>query len=137
MKDQIQAGRDRKPWLSALLLCVAAALLAPSTAAAHHVVGAVYTETNQPSANKVAVYARGVNGALMGIQRVPTGGTGPLQTPPFPQDHLDANNEVELTADGHLLFAVNAGSDTISPFRVGPAGRIKLVDQKPSGGTHP
>jgi 6-phosphogluconolactonase len=128
--------RPLRLWPVALVCAAAAGLLAPSTAAAHRVVGAVYTETNQPT-NKIAVYARGVNGALMRIQQVPTGGAGHLQNPPFPQDHLDANNEVELTGNGHLLFAVNAGSDTISSFRVGPKGRIKLVDQKPSGGTHP
>jgi 6-phosphogluconolactonase (cycloisomerase 2 family) len=121
----------------ALVLCAAAALLSPSSALARHqVAGAVYTETNQPN-NQVVVFARGVNGALMRIQRVDTGGEGSLQNPPFPQDHLDAVNEVELTDNGRVLFAVNAGDDTVSSFRVGPKGRVKLVDLEPTGGSHP
>jgi 6-phosphogluconolactonase len=117
------------------MLCVAA-LFSPSIAGAQPAVGAVYTETNQPN-NEVAVYVRDAQGALTLVQLVDTGGAGSLNNPPFPQDHLDAVNEVELTDNGHLLFAVNAGSDTISSFLVGPKGRIRLVDEAPSGGNHP
>ena len=76
-------------------------------------------------------------GALTLVQLVDTGGAGSLNNPPFPQDHLDTVNEVELTDNGRLLFAVNAGSDTISSFAVGPKGRLRLVDEAPSGGNHP
>jgi 6-phosphogluconolactonase (cycloisomerase 2 family) len=131
----------------ALLLFAAAALLFPSAAAAkakshtnhgksHAAPGAVYTETNQPS-NQVVVFRRRANGSLAELQRVSTGGAGSLGNAPFGQDFLDANNAVELTGNGRLLFVVNAGDNTISSFRVGSGGRLKRADTKPSGGDHP
>ncbi|MGI9048443.1 MAG: lactonase family protein [Rubrobacteraceae bacterium] len=41
-----------------------------------------------------------------------------------------------LNGGYRFLFATNAGSNTISVFRVKPDG-LELVDQQPSGGTHP
>lgn len=126
--------------------------LLPASAAASHaksgnskVVGALYTETNGPAKNQVVVFNRHANGTLTERQAVDTGGQGGLQnepgctSPPLPAPgcpFLDAQGEVNLTPDGHLLFAVNAGSDTISSFRVTRHG-LKLVDQVPSGGKFP
>jgi 6-phosphogluconolactonase len=43
---------------------------------------------------------------------------------------------VIVSGDGRLLFAVNAGSDSISSFRVRHRG-LELVDVEPSGGAMP
>jgi 6-phosphogluconolactonase (cycloisomerase 2 family) len=128
-------SRSSKSLLIALL-SGAAALAGPSAAGAA-TRGAVYTETNQPDANQVVVLARGADGGLTVVQRINTGGVGELHNPPFPQDHLDANNEVELTADGKLLFAVNAGDNTVSSFKVGKTGKLTYADKQPTGGEHP
>ncbi len=132
----------RPTWL--LLLGVATALAFPSLAAARghahqHAVnsaGNVYTETNQLT-NQVVVFKRSATGALEEMQRIGTGGAGSLGNQPFGQDFLDSNNAVELSGNGKLLFVVNAGSDSISSFRVGHKGKLKFADQKPSGGDNP
>jgi 6-phosphogluconolactonase (cycloisomerase 2 family) len=102
-------------------------------------VGTLYAMTNQ-TVNQIVVFARAADGSLHQVQRVNTGGAGsPSGNPPFPQDHLDADHEIKLTAtaSGTLLFAVNAGDNTVSSFRVGPQGLLTLVDREPSGGVHP
>jgi len=122
------------PLIAVPLLGVAA--LSPPAASADGPEGALYAMTNQPH-NQIVVFARAADGSITEVQRVDTRGAGSLNNPPFPQDHLDADNEIELTAEGTLLFAVNAGDDTVSSFRVSPHGQLTLVDRKPSGGHHP
>ena len=107
--------------------------------AAKKPVGVVYTETNSPTRNQVQIFKRFANGKLQFVKAVATGGKGGLQlqpgcTPTCP--FLDTQGEVDLTPDGHHLFAVNAGSNTISSFVATPGG-LKLVDVKPSGGKFP
>jgi len=125
---------------AALMPLAAAALVAPPAArAASSSVGMLYAMTNQ-TANQIVVFARGADGSLGEVERVNTGGTGsPSGNPPFPQNHLDADHEIRLTAtaSGTLLFAVNAGDNTVSSFRVDPRGLLTLADRKSSGGVHP
>ena len=121
----------------ALLIFGVALLFISPPASADPTPGAVYTETNQVN-NEVVVYARGAIGSLSEVQRIGTEGAGsPVNNPPFPQNHLDAVNEVELAENGRLLFVVNAGSDQVSSFRVGPKGRLTFADIESSGGNHP
>jgi hypothetical protein len=102
-------------------------------------VGVVYTETNNPKRNQVQIFKRFANGKLQFVKAVSTGGKGGDQlqpgcapTCPF----LDTQGEVNLSSDGHHVFAVNAGSNTVSSFITTPGG-LKLVDVKPSGGKFP
>ena len=136
MKAPTLARRHAMLWPIALPLLGAAVLFSPPAGSADSPTGALFAMTNQPH-NQIVVFARGANGSISEVQRVVTGGAGALNNPPFPQDHLDADNEIELTADGKLLFAVNAGDDTVSSFHVGSGGRLTLVDREPSGGHHP
>ena len=99
--------------------------------------GAVYTETQNPAGNEIVVYRRASDGTLTEVARVPTGGVGAASTPPFGFPIVDSQGSVELTRNGRLLFAVNAGDDTISSFRVGKRGGLTLVDREPSGGDLP
>jgi 6-phosphogluconolactonase len=144
MRVPTLARRHAMLWPIVLPLLGAAALYSPPVGsadtppagAADTPAGALYAMTNQPR-NQIVVFARGANGSISEVQRVATGGAGSLNNPPFPQDHLDADNEIEVTADGKLLFAVNAGDDTVSSFRVSPQGWLTLADREPSGGHHP
>jgi hypothetical protein len=102
-------------------------------------VGFVYAETNSPKKNQVLIYKRFANGSLGFAGAVATGGKGGQQlqpgcapTCPF----LDTQGEVTLTSNGKLLFVVNAGSNSISSFRV-TSGGLQLVSVKPSGGKFP
>src|SRR4051812_42296825 len=80
--------------------------------------GAGYTETPDPAGNAVVVYKRAANGTITEQSRVRTGGNGAAATPPFNFPIVDSQGSVELTDDGRLVFAVNAGDDTISSFKV-------------------
>jgi 6-phosphogluconolactonase len=133
-----------------LLSLAAAAVLASGAVAAKHnsggkhhakAVGRVYTETNAASNNQVLVFDRFANGTLKQRTAVSTGGSGGLQpqpgcTPPGGCPILDTQGELALTADGHLLFAVNAGSNQITSFRATSSG-LKPVSLVSSGGVFP
>lgn len=132
---------------SFLFLIVAAILaLAPASLAAkrgghgksqRQGPGAVYTQTQNPAGNEIVVYRRASDGTITETARVATGGVGVATTPPFGFPILDSQGSVELTKNGRLLFAVNAGDDTISSFRVGRKGALTLVDRESSGGDLP
>lgn len=91
--------------------------------------GAVYTLTNQTTGNAVAVFARAADGSLSPMGTVATGGTGT-------GDGLGSQGALVLSDDGRWLFAVNAGSNDVSVFRVGPQG-LSLASRTASGGTLP
>jgi 6-phosphogluconolactonase (cycloisomerase 2 family) len=104
-------------------------------------VGAVYTETNDQVANKVMKFDRYADGRIKRRQVIRTGGQGARQPqpgcdPPGGCPILDTSGEVLVTPNGRLVFAVNAGSNTITAFRVTPRG-MKRVDQQDSGGVFP
>src|SRR2546422_1958913 len=90
---------------------------------------AVYTLTNQVAGNAVAVFARAGDGTLTAAGSFSTGGAGTGAG-------LGSQGAVTLSNDGRLLFAVNAGSNDVSAFRVDPQG-LSLLSRTPSGGTLP
>jgi 6-phosphogluconolactonase len=91
--------------------------------------GAVYTLTNEKAGNAVAIFERRSDGTLTSRGRVATGGTGT-------GGGLGSQGALALSADGRWLFAVNAGSNDVSVFRVSASG-VSLADHAPSGGTQP
>ena len=137
-----------KRWsLLGLMAAVAVAAVAlPGTASAKspskakaRVVGRVYSETNSPKRNQVLIFNRFSNGHLKFWKAVATGGKGGQQlqpgcapTCPF----LDTQGELAQTSDGKHVFAVNAGSNSVSSF-VATAGGLKLVSVHSSGGKFP
>ena len=90
--------------------------------------GAVYALTNQ-SANGVATFARGADGSLTWSGSVSTGGTGA-------GSGLGSQGALALSDDGRWLFAVNAGSNDVSAFRVTASG-LELTSRVSSGGVRP
>jgi 6-phosphogluconolactonase (cycloisomerase 2 family) len=104
-------------------------LLAAATAGAagkaHH--GYVYTLTNSAAGNAVAVFARADDGSLAPAGTVATGGLG---------TGANLGSQGSIIVSGHKLFAVNAGSNTISYFRLRHDG-LQLQGTIPSGGVQP
>src|SRR6476646_5422680 len=92
--------------------------------------GAVYALTNSAQGNAVAVYDRSSDGQLSSPRFYPTAGLG------SGAGGLGSQGSVALTTDGHLLLAVNAGSNTVSAFAVTARG-LQLLDVVPSFGTQP
>jgi 6-phosphogluconolactonase (cycloisomerase 2 family) len=89
----------------------------------------VYTLTNAPGGNAVAVFARAADGTLTPAGPYPTGGNGTGAG-------LGSQGAVILGNGGHELFAVNAGSDSISYLKVTHDG-LALQDTITSGGSRP
>jgi 6-phosphogluconolactonase (cycloisomerase 2 family) len=132
-------GRFR---LAALVAVAVAVVAIPAAAAGKHkprLVGFVYTETNDPAANKVVVFGRYSDGRLKQRQTLRTGGRGGQEQQPGCTAHcpiLDTQGEVQLAGSGRFLAAVNAGSNTITVFRVTGRG-LRRTDRKSSGGVFP
>jgi 6-phosphogluconolactonase len=102
-------------------------------------VGAVFSETNDPTNNQVVAFGRRWDGTLEQRQVVATGGKGGQEQQPGCTAMcpiLDTQSELTLSPDRRFLFVVNAGSNTISTFWVTPFGLI-LAQTTPSGGVFP
>lgn len=110
----------------ALLLTLAFAIWSlPANAAA----GAVYTLTNATSGNAVMMFNRTANGQLALGGTFSTGGMGTGVG-------LGSQGAIVLDASNRFLFAVNAGSNTISVFSVTYSG-LSLVGTTSSYGQNP
>ena len=95
--------------------------------------GAVYTLTNAAAGNGVVAFHRAANGALTPLGTFATGGNGIGGT----LDPLTSQFAVVLSDSRDALFAVNAGSNDITSFRVGADGALTRASQLSSGGTRP
>lgn len=91
--------------------------------------GSVYVMSNAAAGNAIQVFDRAADGTLTAAGEYPTGGLGS-------GGGLGSQGAVILSQDGRYLFAVNAGSDEISSFRV-RRDRLVRVDTVPSGGDMP
>ncbi|MEZ4650047.1 MAG: beta-propeller fold lactonase family protein [Candidatus Eisenbacteria bacterium] len=91
--------------------------------------GSVFTATNSSEGNEIIQYARASDGQIAEVARVATGGLGT-------GGGLGNQSGISLSPSGQWLFAVNAGSDDVSVFRV-RRGQLELMDTEPSGGTQP
>ena len=115
-------------WM-ALVLAASFALSGAGAAAAAGDNGAVYTLTNSAAGNEVAIFNRAADGTLTAAGSVSTGGLGTGAG-------LGSQGALTLSRSGRFLFAVDAGSDEISSFRVDGA-RLTLAGVVPSGGLLP
>lgn len=93
---------------------------------------AVFVMTNDADSNEVIAFERTPYGTLQGSHRYSTGGRGSGGT----VDPLGSQGSLTLSDDGSLLFAANAGSGTVSTFRV-LGSRLVLTDRTPTGGSEP
>jgi 6-phosphogluconolactonase (cycloisomerase 2 family) len=105
-----------------ITLPVQAAIAAPAP-------GAVYVLSNQVDGNDVLVFDRAANGTLTAPEAFATGGTGT-------GGGLGSQGAVIIDDAGRYLYAVNAGSDSITSFRTTPHG-LERVDVEPSNGDRP
>jgi len=94
--------------------------------------GGVFVMTNAVDKNEVIAYNRASNGTLQEAGRFVTGGRGSGGN----NDPLESQGSLRLSQDHSLLFAVNAGSGTVSVFRVN-GSNLSLVDNVISGGSEP
>jgi 6-phosphogluconolactonase len=118
--------------LLVVMLAIAAGVPARSNAQTDGTAGAVFVMTNAASSNEVIAYKRNADGSLEQARSFPTGGRGSGGV----TDPLGSQGSLTLTDDRSFLLAVNAGSGSISVFRV-HGNRLSLVDRVPCGGSEP
>jgi len=94
--------------------------------------GAVFAMTNAADGNQVVVFSRDGRGLLTEVGSISTGGNGSGGD----LDPLGSQGSLVLTKDKRFLLAVNAGSNSVSVFRIKPKG-LELTDTVPSGGDVP
>ena len=97
--------------------------------------GAVFVQTDAPSGNAVAVYDRAAGGTLRAAGTYPTGGLGGVLTGSV-VDHLASQGSLAYDRTRGLLYAVNAGSNTVTVFSVS-GDRLIRRQIVSSGGTFP
>ncbi|MGH6889215.1 MAG: lactonase family protein [Rhizomicrobium sp.] len=124
---------DRHLTFSSLLPgAVLLLLLSAQPALAGARAGDVYVLSNQTTGNSVMVYHRDAGGALSFSGSFATGANGAGSG----ADPLGSQNPVVLADKGRLLLAVNAGSDSITAFRIS-GDTLTAADTVSSGGTMP
>ena len=101
--------------VSAAVAAVAAAALLAGPASAHPQRSAVFVQTDDPAGNTIVAYDRAPDGHLTQAGSYRTGGLGGVLDGSV-VDHLASQGSLQL--DHGLLYAVNAGSDTITVFAV-------------------
>jgi 6-phosphogluconolactonase (cycloisomerase 2 family) len=139
----MRAASARLPQVTGRLLVASwvlaaglALVLADNATAGGDESGAVYVQSNSAPLNYVHVLNRAADGRITNGGAFATGGSGRSATPPFGFPITDSQGAVALSKHGRLVFATNAGSNTVSSFRVTDGG-LALVDQEPSRGQTP
>jgi len=127
---------------AAVIAAAALATAGPATARTHREfgfgrpdAGAVFVQSDALTGNTVTAYDRAADGTLTAAATYPTGGNGG-QLGGSVVDHLASQNSLVYDAREGLLFAVNAGSNTVSEFAVS-GDRLRLLETVPSGGSFP
>ncbi len=124
--------------IAPLVLAACVAACAPAAFAQSN--SYVYVETNTKPVNTIRAFRRAPSGRLTEIPGSPfaTGGAGSgySGTALGPED---SDQEVIQSPDHSLLFAVNAGSDSISVLRIAGDGALTAIPGSPfaSGGNDP
>ena len=96
----------------------------------------VFVQTNELDGNRIVVYDRAPNGSLSRAGTYATGGNGGAAAPGDVSDRLASQGSLVFDKRHSLLIAVNAGSDTVSTFKV-RGDRLQLKGVVGSGGQFP
>jgi DNA-binding beta-propeller fold protein YncE len=95
----------------------------------------VFVQTDNTAGNQVIAYDQGRDGSLTEVGAYATGGLGG-ELEGSVVDHLASQGSLAYDAENGLLYAVNAGSDTVSVFAVS-GDRLFLQQVIGSGGSFP
>jgi len=96
---------------------------------------AVFVQTDNTAGNRIVAYRRAADGTLSPAGSYATGGRGGILDGSV-VDHTASQGSLGLDAQHGLVYAVNAGSNTISVFTV-HGDRLALRQVLGSGGTFP
>ena len=124
--------------VAAAVLAVGALMFATSALASggsRHSQKALFVQTNNLGANRIIVYDRAWDGTLTRVTSYLTGGKGGMAAGSA-ADPLASQGALVSAEHGRVLLAVNAGSDSISLFRV-HGDHLWLAQVAASGGQFP
>jgi len=96
----------------------------------------VWVQTNEPGGNRILVYDRNSDGTLSQAGAYATGGNGGVAAPGSESDRLASQGSLQYDWRHATLIAVNAGSDTVTTFKV-KGDRLQGRKVVPSGGEFP
>jgi 6-phosphogluconolactonase (cycloisomerase 2 family) len=96
---------------------------------------AVFVQTDNTAGNQVVAYSRATDGVLTPAGTYNTGGLGGVLAGSV-VDHLASEGSLTYDQQNDLLYAVNAGSNTVSVFAV-HGDQLALRQVVSSGGTFP
>jgi 6-phosphogluconolactonase (cycloisomerase 2 family) len=104
-------------------------------------VGHLYIQTNELR-NAVVHYVRRADGTIAESERVLTGGAGsdgynPIVNRESTPNPFEGARSVILGPDNRLLFATNAGDNSVSSLAVEDDGHLRLIDVKRTGNVVP
>ena len=100
--------------------------------------GAVYVQTNALDGNEIAAFGRNLNGTLFHIGDYSTGGLGSTEFDGGEGlDPLISADSIIAVQNEQFLVTVNAGSDTVSSFRIEDDFSLTLISTVASGGVGP
>lgn len=86
--------------------------------------GYLYTQTNATGNNQIMIYSHNWAGALTYVGAVSTGGSGNGKS-------LSSQGALAIDRQQNRLFAVNAGSNSVSMFSIDPSnGNLTLLDNE-------
>ena len=125
--------------MGATMVVALTLMFATSTAFASgwggHSQKALFVQTNNTTANQIMVYDRAWDGTLTFAASYATGGMGGTAAGAT-ADPLASQGSLVTADHGRVLLAVNAGSNTVSLFRV-HGDRLRLKQVISSGGQFP
>jgi 6-phosphogluconolactonase (cycloisomerase 2 family) len=96
----------------------------------------VWVQTNELIGNRIVVYERADNGALSQAGVYATGGKGGIASPGTESDRLASQGSLVYDRAHRILLAVNAGSNTVTTFKV-QGNRLQGRKVVSSGGQFP
>jgi 6-phosphogluconolactonase (cycloisomerase 2 family) len=106
-------------------------------ACASELVGHVYMQTNEVQ-NRIMHFGRDADGKLELRESIPTRGAGsgafkPISGQESAPNAFEGAGSVILAESNTLLFATNGGDNSVTSFRVGPDGKLTVIDRQPTG----
>jgi 6-phosphogluconolactonase (cycloisomerase 2 family) len=119
----------------AVAVASAAFTAVPAAAATAGRTAPVFVQTDNPSGNAIVAYHRAADGTLTQSGVYATGGLGGMAAGSV-VDHLTSQGSLAYDRNSGLLYAVNAGSDTITVFTV-HGDRLERTQVISTGGSFP
>ncbi len=133
MRTAVRLALAGSAAIAATALFATPALAAPAPTEFGHPASAVFVQTDGLAGNAVVAYDRAPDGSLHQAGTYPTGGLGGALAGSV-VDHLASQGS--LVYDRGLLYAVNAGSNTVTVFAV-RGDRLIRLEAVASGGAFP